>query len=357
MFRSLLTALIGLSFSYSAFAQTHRHLGTPAQQEAAKQWNRTFAAPQANTNWNVARPFSEVEPTGYVAISGNDAFELAGLREAIAKNLPIGVSMIIFVSNPQDVASLKKEYGKYLGPDRLKFLIVDSGADMVWGRDALPFPVHMKDGGFGLVNSLYPQDFEPDADFAKALSLPMVDTNQYFRGGNLLIDADANCYAENVNEVANLQDPQSYFKNYFGCASLTLLDQEGGIGDIDERLKFMGGKDVLTDDDAYASLLQAKGYAIHRIPTTGAAMETYMNTLYVNGTIFVPQMGIPADKDALAAYAALGMKPVGVYTKTMADDGSGNIHCVTMNYPVGSFTASVHGADFVEFAALKSANR
>lgn len=75
-----------------------------------------------------------------------------------------------------------------------------------------------------------------------------------------------------------------------------------------------------------------------------------MNALVVNGTAFVPQMGLSSDARALDAYRAVGLKPVGVYTKDLADYGEGNIHCVTMNYPKGTFTESTLGPEFVEFA-------
>jgi hypothetical protein len=350
---AILSLSLGLAAQSVAAGNTvHSHLGTADQQMKAKIWNRTHMRPLAKPDWNVDRPFSEVEKTGYVAVSGDNNFELADLREAIAKNLPADAVMVIFVGDSSDVPAMREEYSKYLGADRLKFLVVpmNGSSDPIWARDSLPFPVHMKNGGFGLVDSLYPQDFEPDSAFAKAMSLPMVETGEYFRGGNFLIDSKQNCYSENVNETGDLNDPQTFFTRYFGCASVNLLDQEGGIGDIDERIKFLSGNDVLTDNDTYAKILQDKGYSVHRIPSTGRNMETYMNTLIVNGTIFVPQMHLPSDQSALDAYTALGLKAVGVFTKDMADEGHGNIHCVTMNYPPGSFTGSARGTDFVEFS-------
>ena len=330
------------------------HLSTPAQREVARQWNRSFRQPLEGKAWPVARPFREAEVSGYVAIAGDSNYELPALREAIAKNLPANATMVIYIAAAGAAADLKAQYGKYLG-DRLKFLVVpeDSGADPIWARDSLPFPVYLnsQEGktSAGLVDSIYPQNFEPDGAFAKALELPMVATNQYYRGGNLQIDSQSNCIAENASEVADLKDPQTFFKQYFGCASVNLLKQEGGIGDIDERLKFLDGMMALTDNANYAAQLTQLGYTVVRIPSIDAEYETYMNTLLVNGTVFVPQMGLDSDKDALQAYEALGLKAVGVKTKALADEGLGNIHCVTMNYPPGVFTASVRGADFLEF--------
>ena len=340
---------------------TPKHLGTTEQRDRAAAWNRsqtTPIMPSSVRNWDPLRPFSEFEPTGFVAISGANNFELPELRAAIAKNLPADVTLIIFVESTNEAVRLKKIYSKMLGDDWLKFLVTPDAAtgDPIWARDSLPFPVYLKPKAgsptptVGLVDSLYPQAFEPDAKIAGALGLPMTSTHQYFRGGNLLTDLNGNCFLENVNETAELKDPEGYLKEYFGCSTVTLLDQEGGIGDIDERIKFLGGNEVLTDNDRYEKVLANRGYLVHRIPGTGFDNQTYMNTLLVNGTMFIPQMGIAKDADAIQAYAALGFKTVGVLTKDMAVQGDGNIHCVTMNYPVGTFTASLRGGDFVEFA-------
>lgn len=344
------TLMVLAVISSATFAAgKNTHLGTSEQQAAAIKWNRGHMRLLSDLNWQVQRPFSEIEKTGYVAISGDDIFELPQLREAIAKNLPADVTLVVYVGSNADVSALKADLGGALG-DRLKFLLVeeDFNADPIWARDSLPFPVHMQ-SGFGLVNSLYPQSFEPDQDFQKALGYEMTSTGEYFRGGNLLFDMDGNCFSENVNETAGLNNPQQYLTQYFGCKSVTLLNQRGGIGDIDERIKFLTGKDVLTDDRDYADILAQKGYTVHMMPSTGRDDETYMNTLYVNGTVFVPQMKLPSDQSALDAYRALGMNPVGVVTKQMADQGAGNIHCVTMNYPPGSFVASPLGGDFIQF--------
>jgi hypothetical protein len=350
--KQLLLVILSVT-SLTAFADgVHTHLGTVDQQKAAFDWNQKQIGPHASppASWSVVRPFSEVENTGYVAISSASDYEMPQLRLAIAQNLPTSAALIIYVGDASEVPALKAQYSQYLDADHLKFLVVPEGgdADPLWARDSLPFPVYMQ-SGFGLVDSIYPQDFEPDAQFAAAFNIPMVSTGQEFRGGNLLFDLAGNCFSEDTNETAGLSNPQQYFTQYYGCKTVTLLDQQGGIGDIDERIKFLSNTDAVTDNPTYATLLQGKGYTVHMIPTTGADDETYMNTLLVNGTIFVPQMGIPTDQSAVTAYQNLGFKAIGVITKELATKEDGNIHCLTMNYPPGSFTSSVRGPDFVEF--------
>jgi len=352
------SALNGIAFA-DTLPASQSHLGSHLQQKLASQWNRTHKVSMAK-NWAVQRPFSEVEETGFVAISGSSieqSYELPDLRMAIAQNLPAPVVLVIYVDDPDLVEPLKELYSPYLSPERLQFLLVPAGSDEIWGRDSLPFPVVLQSANsstppsYGLVDSIYPQNFEPDAAFATAFSQPMQQTGIQFRGGNLLFDLEGNCFAENVSEVANMNDPTAFFSSYFGCKTTTLLKYSGGggIGDIDERVKFLNGKDVLTDNEDYAKQFTQAGYQVHMIPSTGIDNETYMNTLLVNGTIFVPQMDIDADAAALQAYQNLGFKTVGVRTKDLADFDLGNIHCLTMNYPRGSFVSNVDKPEFVTF--------
>lgn len=63
---------------------------------------------------------------------------------------------------------------------------------------------------------------------------------------------------------------------------------------------------------------------------------SYVNFLTVNGGIIVPQYGDENDELALSQIAELfpGRKAVGVYTREIVY-GGGNIHCVTMQQPLG----------------------
>lgn len=339
--------------SLTAQAVPGPKLGTSEEQAQVIQRNRERGAPlKTMAAWPVNRPYAEFETTGFVAISGANTLEIPSLREAIARNLPQGVTLVVYVADRGEADALRRKYRDLLDESRLKFLVTPVGfwGNPIWGRDSLPFPVYMNDGKMGLVDSIYPQNFEPDREFAGALGASMTQTGFEFRGGNLLFDLDSNCWAENANEILGINDPEAFFKDNFGCKTVNILPHEGGIGDIDERVKFLEGKEALTDSENYARELRAKGYNVRMIPQTGAYYETYMNTLLVNNTIFVPQMGKASDQKALDAYRAYGFNPVGVYTKRLANEGHGNIHCLTMNYPPGTFVPSALGKDFVRFA-------
>lgn len=336
-------------------------LGTLLDQTRASEWNQEhslhaeqapaqeegllplFSAP--STDWPVLSPFSETELTGYVAISDSQFGEMTALRDSIAANLPRTATLVIYVFSENEVAAFQSQYSALFAAGRLKFLLVPDGTANLWARDSLPVPVHLRTprGGteLGLVHSLYPQDFEPDDAVAGAFKAPQIQTHLYFRGGNLLSDPDGNCFAERASELAQIANPTTFLMRYFGCGRVTLLEQEGGIGDIDERIKFLSGRRALTDNENYARTLRSQGYQVFLMPRTGMPFETYLNSLLVNGTVFVPQMGLPQDKAALEVYRQQGLNAIPVYTKELADAGNGNIHCVTMNYPYGAFISNI----------------
>lgn len=366
---ALAFALLGIAATPSVQAGFSTHEGDAAAQMRARDWNRSHALSvpsrgfPAGTPGEVLRPFSEVEKTGYVVIDSGDPFELPSLRAAIARNLPSDVTLVVTVPSISRIPALRAALGPDLGT-RLKFLKVPAGGNSNWTRDSMPFPVFLKPRAgvveppqalaWALVDSIYPQDYEPDAALAAAFEAPLIRTETYFRGGNLLFDASLNCFAEKAREVAAMPDPETFYKTFFNCATVTVLEHRGGIGDIDERLKFLPDGRVLTDDASYAEILRARGYDVRMIPRAGGTYRTYLNTLYVNGTVFVPQMGTAADPDAMEAYRQLGLAPVGVLTPHLADFGHGNIHCLTMNYPEGTFVSSPRGDDFLEFSGAST---
>jgi len=62
-------------------------------------------------------------------------------------------------------------------------------------------------------------------------------------------------------------------------------------------------------------------------------METYANSLLINGTLFLPIFEQPNDKEAIRIYENLGLKVIPIETKKLSNQGSGSIHCITMTYP------------------------
>lgn len=365
-----LTCILAFAGANASASGAGRQLGTLLDQRRASEWNQEHSSRAGESSpapeegllssfgpslpgWPVLSPFSEAELTGYVVISDAQAWEMEALRDAIAANLPRTATLVIYVISENEVAAIQARYPALFAAGRLKFLLVPNGQDTLWARDSLPVPVYLRSpqGGtaLGLVDSIYPQHFEPGEAVARAFEAPRIQTHLYFRGGNLLSDPDGNCFAERALELAQIANPTAFLTRYFGCGHVTVLEQEGGIGDIDERIKFLSGRRALTDNENYARILRSQGYQVFMMPRTGMPYETYLNSLLVNDTVFVPQMGLPQDKAALEVYRQQGLNAIPVHTKELADIGNGNIHCVTMNYPYGTFVSKIRNKAMLSF--------
>lgn len=70
----------------------------------------------------------------------------------------------------------------------------------------------------------------------------------------------------------------------------------------------------------------------HRLPAT------YANFLIINGAVLVPTYGVPQDAEALHVLAPVfpGREIIGIDCRVLIEQ-HGSLHCVTMQYPKGSF--------------------
>ena len=100
---------------------------------------------------------------------------------------------------------------------------------------------------------------------------------------------------------------------------------------------------IVTDTHQYVKTLEDAGYQVVLLPEPDRNYETYVNSLQVNDTLFVPTFGERHDKVAVEAYEklGLGLKIVTIPTRNLATRGQGGIHCITMNYPPATFETMV----------------
>ncbi len=97
--------------------------------------------------------------------------------------------------------------------------------------------------------------------------------------------------------------------------------------------EFIDDDRVLTDMEDYVAPLEAAGYKVTRLPRPEEPMETYVNALFTNGTVFMPSYDESTDDDAEAVYKSLGFKVVPLSSSDLSNNGKGSIHCITMTYP------------------------
>ena len=249
----------------------------------------------------------------------------------MARNLPAGVTLVIFTETGDDVEAIKKEYKGLIEPARLKVVEIEDTGRGFWARDGLPIPVWSEDKTMELVDARYYHGFEPDDIMGGWFKSPVRKHNYFFEGGNFMTNDEGACVMVNNDRAISI--PDSLFTQTYGCKKLIRLPFEKGIGHVDESVRFLTSKIVLTDSASYAQRLRQEGFDARMLPRPKYEYETYVNALLVNGTVFVPVYNERNQQEALDVYRAAGMNVVPIETSSLSNNGLGSIHCITMTYP------------------------
>lgn len=362
----LVIAVLSSIFAISAQAQLLPVQGPTAEMiEMMAQHNKRVAesevklGPIAKQRSSNIVPFHEWDKTGYVVMSDGEFYGMAvDMKRIIAENLPSDVTLIVYTqsTNKSYQKQLVDTYSQYIPADRLKVLQVPkSGMNDFWTRDNTPVPI-WKDGNMALVDAKYYYNFEPDAYFQKLFGLEMLSNNYFYEGGNFIVNSKGDCVVVNRKQSypGGTSDtgaiPDDVFKNIYGCKTLIRFKHLKGIGHSDEVVKFMTDDIVVTDTAEYVDTLKKAGFTVHLLPEPDYDYETYVNSLIVNDTLYIPIFGEKNDKKAVDIYKNLnlGYKIVTINSRDLSTQGWGSIHCITMNYPpmplnliVDNFSATV----------------
>ncbi len=287
----------------------------------------------------VARPYAEYEKAGYLIFSPDFEFGSKEAKLGMARNLPENVKLIIYSRSKSSLSArkIREDYEGIIDQDRLKIVHIPARGNSFWARDGVPVPVFRKEksGGqtnqFTLVDAVYYHKFEPDADFGKLFLADLTAHGFYFEGGNFIANSKNECLI--VNKTATKKIPDSVFLNHYGCEVLTRLPHVKGIGHADESVKFVSDDTVITDEPSYIPLLEEKGYNVVQIPRPQNQYETYVNSLIINGKVFVPIFNQSKDAEVLQIYRDLGYEAYGFDSRGLSNRGLGSLHCITMTYP------------------------
>lgn len=287
----------------------------------------------------IERPFSEVETAGYLLFHADTPLDTANIKNSLAKNLPSGVKLVVYTSRPFQVPSLRRHYTKLTGKDRVSVLGLKYKATdrAIWARDNTPIPVLKKNAERGntawsAVDAKYYGGDEPDLGLASWFKISLSKNPYEFEGGNFVADSKGNCVI--VNKLATAFIPDSIFHTLYGCQRILRLRHLAGIGHADERVKFIDENLVLTDTEEYVADLQSLGYEVRLLPKPQEGpYRTYVNSLSINDSIFVPVFSEDNDAQALQVYEGTGKKVFPLNSAWLSDQGNGSIHCITMTYP------------------------
>jgi agmatine/peptidylarginine deiminase len=298
---------------------------------------------------NVIRPFAEYERAATLVFTGSLSEASWEMRVQMARYLPRDMTLMVLVdaegNGTMSEAQARSFFGQYVPQNRLKVVTgKDAGSNSAfWFHDSGPIPVwgHDSDGKAALaavdINNWH--GFEPDAWFLPAIGALPVSTGPdhfvVFQGGNFMADTQGNCFLVG-RPWGDVNDPvgwESYLRYFYGCTSTTILPYSHGIGHVDEVAKLISDDVVFTDVPDYVPVFKDKGYRVVQFPRPKTLLGTYLNSLIINGTVFVPIYNEEADLEALNAYRAEGLTVVPVDSFDLSSHNSGSIHCITMTYP------------------------
>jgi hypothetical protein len=276
------------------------------------------------------QPVPEYDHFRYLLMTSDPSFNTGEFKQAIAQNLPSDMKLVLLTS-PGDESSVYRTYTKWISKDRLIIASSSATPSGFWSRDAFPYPVYMAQGSKpSLVNAKYYRGFEGGQDVANAVKATNYKKSYVYVGGNLMADADGRCFVVDSRRRFGL--PEEAYKQNYGCQKVIFFKYEAGIGDVDEVVKILPNHQALTNRPDYVPILQAEGYRVTMLPEAGG-YRTYANSVILNGTVFMPAYGEPADEQAAAVYRSFGYKVVMADSRTVSDEGNGSFHCTTMAYP------------------------
>ena len=260
-----------------------------------------------------ARPFAEYETARYLFMSMSGSPDILQLQRQIIENLPPGIQVRLYYNFYPGAGFEEFPNVEYFRYDMLS----------LWARDVLPYAVSRSDQW----TFVWPYEVQP-GDFAVEFNRPIVNSDSYIAGGNLMADSRGNCFTVDKNPAFL----DKILTQYYDCRTATVFPEVAGIGHIDERMKILSDTEVLVDEPSFAPVLRKMGYNVTMLPRPHTPYGNYSNSLLINGVVFVPTYGEPADEEALKIYRSFNLKVVPLNSSLLITN-KGAIHCMTMTYP------------------------
>ncbi len=328
----------------SSHLSTHKEFLPPSHEATSSELEEALFLNSVSGAKNFAapdyRPVPDTSQFSYVLFTDggdlSDGEEAGELRQSIAKNLPSSIKLVVLTST-SSADTIRRKYQKWISNDRL-ILAEDSNSGSVdngfWARDAYPLPVWKPETKESTLVSLkYYRNFTSGPAVAQSVQGKMLRfANKTFVGGNLLADEYGNCFV--VASTRRFGLTENDFKEIYGCPNVVLLPHVAGIGDVDEVLKPLPNHRIITNEASYRSKLESLGYTVIMAPkASGGEFRTYLNTLIVENTLFLPVYNVKEDKLATDLYTGLGFDVIPFDSSYMSDAMHGSVHCQTMAYP------------------------
>lgn len=328
--------------------QMFSHQATQAEIDAAMARDQGRVTPTVTESEIPFRPVEDTADFRYVLMSAQEpSDEITNLRHTIAQNLPPNVKLVL-LADTQDVDNVRQEFSQLISADRLIIASDADTSDGLWARDSFPVPVYENaQKQASLVAAHYYRDFTSWDAVANAVQASHMQKEDFtFVGGNLIADEDGNCFSINSYRLFTVKEED--LRTAYGCKTTHILQHYHGIGDVDEVLKPLHGRRILTNTVEYKADLEKLGYTVILLPTLSEPNRTYANSLIVGDRVFMPAYGGPEDAQAQEIYESLGYKVFPITSVDLSDNWDGSIHCQTMAYPDMSVSALMRQLHLVQ---------
>jgi hypothetical protein len=327
-----------LLFSTNCFSKTNNwsHDATPKEIEAARSKNQSLRkqsqTPKKKPDY---QPVHDTADFAYVLMSSRDNgdSEVLNIRRQIAMNLPESVKLVLLTSKGMEVSVLSK-YEAWIPRSRIILAVDEDGYESngFWARDSFPVPVwNEATREASLVALDYYRSFSSQEEIAQSVSSKLYRFNQVFVGGNLLADEDGHCFTVDSYRMFDLTADE--IGEFYGCLGVTVLKHVAGLGDVDEVMKPLSNRRILTNQPSYKPVFENLGYEVIMMPKLASKYRTYLNSLIVGDTVFMPAYGGVQDQEAITIYQELGYRVIALKSNSLSDYQHGSIHCQTMAYP------------------------
>jgi agmatine/peptidylarginine deiminase len=333
-------------------------LATPEQMQKAQSHNLKYFKNNEKSTldekmWSNRREFSPIAPVAetdvfeYLIMSSDIDFDSKDFKRTIVKNLPIEMKLIL-VATVGSEEKVHLFFSQWISENRFEILSLPASykGRTLWARDWIPFPVYRTQlGEIGLVGAHYDQH-GPGNDvgvfkvsLAKRMHAPINERDFFFVGGNLQSNSEGHCFTVKSNRLFGLTE--NALKENYGCHKVTILPHLTGVGDVDEVIKLLPNRVILTNQSEYVETLENQGYRVVLLPPVKNNVSafgfkdlgSYANSVILGNRVFVPIYGRPSDIEAISIYEKLGYQVFTADSKNLSFVGLGSFHCLTMSYP------------------------
>jgi agmatine/peptidylarginine deiminase len=308
---------------------------------------------------------AEFDPADAVVVAWDDNYASTFSAVVVAASQTADVYVLVNSEYDEDLA---RERMSWTSSDLSAVHFIERQFDSMWVRDYGPISVRLANGGYAMVDNDYsfdrPLDDEVPAGLAADFALPLIESELVLEGGNFLTNGRGLCVTTDKiledNPELDQQEIACRMEGVLGCLQTVVLEALDGeeTGHVDIFAKLVAEDTILLgsyseeQDWVNAEVLDLNEEILEEVtlegnrPLTVTRMpmpsnddwlfRTYLNSLYINGTLIMPTYARDRDleKEAIRVYRDTLPRGATIVTVDASKliELEGAIHCVTQTF-------------------------